>query len=82
MTKKTPRLDEDLQKDLLDKPLRCLEGVSFGSMTMNEGIEIMARIAEEINGYLDTSPVAQTLQDRWSHETRSWLIFLFPLKER
>ena len=61
MTKKTPRLDEDLQKDLLDKPLRCLEGVSFGSMTMNEGIEIMARIAEEINGYLDTSPVAQTL---------------------
>lgn len=61
MTKKTPRLDEELQKDLLDKPLRCLEGVSFGSMTMNEGIEIMARIAEEINGYLDTSPVAQTL---------------------
>lgn len=61
MTKKIPRLTEDLQKDLLDKPLRCLEGVSFGSMTMNEGIEVMARIAEEINGYLDTSPVAQTL---------------------
>lgn len=61
MTKKIPRLTEELQKDLLDKPLRCLEGVSFGSMTMNEGIEIMARIAEEINGYLDTSPVAQTL---------------------
>ena len=61
MTKKIPRLDEELQKDLLDKPLRCLEGLSFGSMTMNEGIEIMAKIAEEINGYLDTSPVAQTL---------------------
>lgn len=61
MTTKQPKLDADLQKDLLGRPLKCLEGVSLDGLTMNDGIELMQKIADEINGYLDESPIAKIL---------------------
>lgn len=61
MTTKQPKLDADLQEDLLGRPLKCLEGVSLDGLTMNDGIELMQKIADEINGYLGGSPIAKNL---------------------
>lgn len=61
MTTKQPKLDAEMQKDLLGRPLRCLEGISLEGLTMNDGIEIMLKIHEEINGYLSESPIAKNL---------------------
>lgn len=58
---KTTKLDPALQRDLLGRPLRCLEGVSLENLTMNDGLELIQKIHDEINGYLGESPIAQNL---------------------
>lgn len=61
MTTKTPKLDAELQKDLLGRPLNCLNEVSLEGLTMNDGIELIQKISDEINGYLASSPIAKNL---------------------
>jgi len=61
MTKKASKLEPDLQKDLLDKPLHCLEGVDLVGLTMNDGIHLIEQIVGEINGYLHGSSLAKNL---------------------
>lgn len=61
MTKKAPKLEPELQQDLLDKPLRCLEGLDTDSLTMNDGIRLIEQIVGEINGYLHGSSLAKNL---------------------
>lgn len=61
MTKKASKLEPDLQKDLLDKPLHCLEGVDLVGLTMNDGIHLIEQIVGEINNYLHGSSLAKNL---------------------
>ena len=61
MTTKQPKLDAEMQKDLLGRPLKCLEGASLEGLTMNDGIALMQKIHDEINGYLSSSPIAKNL---------------------
>lgn len=61
MTKKASKLHPDLQKDLLDKPLHCLEGVDLIGLTMNDGIHLIEQIVGEINNYLHGSSLAKNL---------------------
>ena len=78
MTTKKPKLDADLQKDLLDRPLKCLEGVSLDGLTMNDGIELMQRIFDEINGYLEESPIAKNLARQIAnHQRKSATLGIF-----
>lgn len=61
MTTKQPKLDAEMQKDLLGRPLKCLEGESLKGLTMNDGIALMQKIYDEINGYLSESPIAKNI---------------------
>ena len=79
MTKKPPKIPLELQQELLNKPLTCLEGVSLSDLSMNEGLDLIAKITIEINDYLRTSSIAKNLAKQIAHRNKKSANLSIPL---